>query len=50
MGLVGEKVLLMLLRASSVLDGWMVVAKMRSERGVIVEVVEWMEIDGSEDG
>lgn len=46
---VGEKVLRMLLQASSVLDGWMVVAEMRSERGVIVKVVDWMESDGRED-
>lgn len=41
--------MLMVLRGSSVLDGWMVVTEMRSDRGVIVEVVECMESDESED-
>lgn len=39
----------MVLRGSSVLDGWMVVAEMRSERGIVVEVVECTESDESED-
>lgn len=44
-----EEGLPMLLRASSVLDEWMVGAEMRSERDVVVEVVERMESDGRED-